>query len=129
MENNDTKVKEDNEVSSSDEKIEVLTEEDKVELVSEPKKKSRRYLWYLPTGFLVLVGGLIMVNDLDSLFTSYYGYLSTNQMSFWDLPFEYQLGFVTNVFRYLSLGVAQIVIGLLLYVYLKNKNDVKAHAP
>ena len=129
MENNDTKVKEDNEVSSSDEKIEALTEEEKMELIAEPKTKSRRYLWYLPAGFLVIVGSLTMVNDLYSLFTSFYEYLTTYQTSFWDLPFEYQLNFVTYVFRYLSLGIAQIVIGLLLYVYLKNKNDVKAHAP
>ena len=128
MDNNDTTVKEDNEVSSSDEKTEASIEEEKVEPIIEPKKKSQRYLYYLTAGFLVIVGSIMMVNDLYGLVVSYEGYLSTNQMSFWDLAFQDQLNFVTYTFRFLSLGVAQIVIGLLLYVYIKNKNDVKAHA-
>jgi hypothetical protein len=129
MENTDTMVKKGDEVSSSEEKIEVLTEGEKVDLEVESKKKSRRYLWYLPIGFLVIVGSLTMVYDLYILFTSYSEYLLTYQMSFWDLPFEFQLNFITYVSRYLSLGIAQIVVGLLLYVYLKNKYDIKAHAP
>jgi hypothetical protein len=128
MENNDTTVKENKEVSNPDEQKEVSTKEEKVELDVEPKRKSRQYFRYLPTGFLVIVGSLTMVNDLYNLFTSYYEYLSTYQMNFLDLPFSDKSNFFIYVLRFLSLGIAQIVIGLLLYVYLKNKNDVKAHA-
>jgi tetratricopeptide (TPR) repeat protein len=43
-------------------------------------------------------------------------------MSFWDLQFEGQLSFFVYILRYLLLGISQIVLGWLLYIYIKNKN-------
>jgi 3-phenylpropionate/trans-cinnamate dioxygenase ferredoxin subunit len=120
IENKDVMLKEDNIISSSDEKREGLSEEENVEPPTETKKKRRHYLWYLPFGFLVIVGSLVMLKDLYDL----YGWLqslSSYQMSFWDLEFEYKFEFFVSMLRSLSLGIAQIVIGWLLYVYSKNK--------
>ena len=127
MENNDTTVKDDNEVSSSDENEEAFTEEEEVNPVLEPRRNSQRYLYYLAAVFLVVVGSIIMVDDLYGLISSYEMYLSTSQMSFWDLAFQDKLNFFTYTFRYLSLGLAQIVVGLLLYFHIENKNDLKAN--
>jgi hypothetical protein len=123
MENNDTPVKNDNESNIPEEKPETPTEEAKAEPTTEPETKTRFNLWYIPTGFLVVVGSLIALNDIYSLYSSYAQYLSAYQISFFDLSFDDQTSFIIFIFKYLSLGVAQIVAGFLLYTYAKNRNE------
>ncbi len=123
MENNDTPIRNDNEANTPEEKLETQTEEAKTEPTPEPEKKTRINLWYIPAGFLIIVGSLITVNDIYSLYSSYSQYLSAYQISFFDLTFDDQFSFVVYIFKYLSLGVAQIVAGFLLYTYAKDKSD------
>jgi hypothetical protein len=129
MENNDTPIKNDNDANSPEERPETQTEEAKIEAIAEPEKKPRINLLYIPAGFLVAVGSLIAVYDIYNLVTSYTQYLSLYQISFWDLQFSDQYSFVVYIFKYVALGMTQIVVGFLLYAYAKNKGEAELNAP